>query len=140
MRTSGRKTKISRDMDTNLGENEEEIDFPPNGGSDLARSALIQLIRSASELEEAKVVTRNDSDKEMSEEEKAENNLILKRARDTYCFLYEQFNRKASEQEVKDYCRSENELLSEIKKRESHLKEIRVVKKDMIAAQNAILP
>ena len=48
--------------------------------------------------------------------------------------------RKASEQEVKDYCRSENELHSEIKKRGSHLKEIRVVKKDMIAAQNAILP
>ena len=68
--------------------------------------------------------------------------MILERARDAYCFLlYEQFNSKASEQEVKDYCRSENdELLSEIKKRESHLKEIRVVKKDMIAAQNAIPP
>ena len=66
--------------------------------------------------------------------------MILERARDTYCFLYEQFNKKASEQEVKDFCRSENELLSEIKKRESHLKEIRVVKKDMIAAQNAIPP
>ena len=54
VRTSGRRTKISRDMDIDLGENEEEIDFPPNGGSDLARSAQIQLIRSASDLEEAK--------------------------------------------------------------------------------------
>ena len=42
---------------------------------------------------------------------------------------------------MKDYSRSENdELLSEIKKRESHLKEIRGVKKDIIAAQNAIPP
>ncbi len=84
VRTSGRKTKISRDMDIDLGENEEEIDFPQNGGSVLARSVQIQLIRSASELKEAKVVARNDSDKEMSEEEKAENNMILERARDAY--------------------------------------------------------
>ena len=41
---------------------------------------------------------------------------------------------------MKDFCRSENELLSEIKKRESHLNEIRVVRKDIIAAQNAIPP
>jgi hypothetical protein len=58
----------------------------------------------------------------------------------TFCFLYEQFSRKASEQEMKDFCRSESELQSEIMKRESHLKEIRVVKKDMMAAQNAIPP
>ncbi len=86
------------------------------------------------------MVARNDSDKEMSEEEKAESNMILEKARDNNCYLYEQFNRKASEQEVKDFRRSENELLSEIKKRENHLKEIRVVKKDIIAAQNAIPP
>ena len=73
VRTSGRKPKISKEMDIDLGDNEEEIDFPPNGGSDLARSAQIQLIRSVSDLEEAKVVARNDSGKEMSEEEKAEN-------------------------------------------------------------------
>jgi hypothetical protein len=30
VRTGGRKTKISRDLDIDLGENEEEIDFPPN--------------------------------------------------------------------------------------------------------------
>jgi len=127
-------------MDIDLGENEEEIDFPQNGGSVLARSVQIQLIRSASELKEAKVVARNDSDKEMSEEEKAESNMILEKTRDNNCYLYEQFNRKASEQEVKDYCRSENELHSEIKKRERHFKEIRVVKKDMFAAQNTISP
>ena len=35
------------------------------------------------------MVARNDSDKkEMSEEEKAENNMILERARDAYSFLY----------------------------------------------------
>ena len=141
MRTSGRKTKISIDLDIDLEINEEKIDFPPNGGSDLARSAQIQLIQSASELEEAKVVARNDSGKELSEEEKADNHMILERARDAYSFLYEQFNKKASEQEVKEYCRSENELHSEIKKREAHyLKEIRTVKKDMIMAQNTNPP
>ncbi len=29
VRTSGRKTKISRDLDMDFGKNEEEIDFPP---------------------------------------------------------------------------------------------------------------
>ena len=63
--------------------------------------------------------------------------MILERARDAYSFLYEQFNNKADEQEIKEYGRSESELQREIKKREAHLKEIRTVKKDMITAQNA---
>ncbi len=32
VRTSGRKPKIPRDMAIDLEDNEEEIDFPPNGG------------------------------------------------------------------------------------------------------------
>ena len=66
--------------------------------------------------------------------------MILERVRDAYSFLYEQFNSKANEQEIKVYYRSENELQSEIKKREAHLKEIRTVTKDLITAQNANPP
>ena len=51
-----KKSIIMRDLDMDLGENEGEIDFPPNVDSDLARSDQIRMIRSKSELEEAKVV------------------------------------------------------------------------------------
>ena len=92
-----KSTIILRDLDMNLGENEEEIDFSPNVDSDLARSDQVRMISSASDLEEAKVVVWNDSGREQSEEEKAENFVILERARDANSFLYEQLVRLKSQ-------------------------------------------
>ena len=55
VRTSGRKVKISTDLGLDLGEIEEEVEFPPSGGMNPARSDQIRLIWQRSAAEDARL-------------------------------------------------------------------------------------
>jgi hypothetical protein len=112
------------------------VEFPPTGGKDHVRSDQIRLIRSASILEEARVIASNCSDKEQDEEETVGKNLILQRAKDAHNVLYERFHQKASEQDIEEYCKLECELIGQIEKRKAHSKEIRSINKE-ISARNS---
>jgi len=135
VRTSGRKVKISKDLGLDLGEIEEEVEFPPSGGMNPARSDQIRLIRQRSAAEDARLEAIDYEETDTTTELRAEKESSSIKAKEQYDAMYAEYTKRATLPEKEEYDGMEGELSYEMSERVVHRSAIAKVEAEIERAK-----